>query len=105
MSFLYIWQKCRNANLVCHTKSSCKEIVYSFKSSGLLYHNALDRSVSNNRVSSKFLLVLCLKEIPVVNANSVCPDQTPRSAASDQGLHCLPITLLRVSRLKLINRL
>ena len=32
-------------------------------------------------------------------ANSEDPDQTPRSAASDLGLHCLPITLLRVSRL------
>ena len=29
-------------------------------------------------------------------ANSEDPDQTPRSAASDLGLHCLPITLLRV---------
>ena len=30
-------------------------------------------------------------EIPVFNANSVDPDQTPRSAASDLGLHCLPM--------------
>ena len=30
-------------------------------------------------------------------ANSADPDQTPHSAASDLGLHCLPITLLRVS--------
>ena len=29
-----------------------------------------------------------------VFANSGDPDQTPRSVASDQGLHCLPITLL-----------
>ena len=29
-------------------------------------------------------------------ANSGDPDQTPCSAASDLGLHCLPITLLRV---------
>ena len=27
-------------------------------------------------------------EIPVFNANGVDPDQTPRSAASDLGLHC-----------------
>ena len=27
-------------------------------------------------------------------ANIGDPDQTPRSAASDLGLHCLPITLL-----------
>ena len=36
-------------------------------------------------------------------ANSGDPVQTPRSAASDLGLHCLPITLLRVSRLQWVN--
>ena len=33
-------------------------------------------------------------------ANSGYPDQTPRSAAFDLGLHCLPVTLLVVSRLQ-----
>ena len=33
-------------------------------------------------------------------ANSEDPDQTPHSAASDLGLHCLPITLLGISRLQ-----
>ena len=32
--------------------------------------------------------------------NSGDPDQTPHSAASDLDLHCLPITLLGISRLK-----
>ena len=36
-------------------------------------------------------------------ANSGDPDQTPHSAASDLGLHCLPFTLLRVSRLQRVN--
>ena len=36
-------------------------------------------------------------------ANSGDPDQTPRSAASDLGLHCLPVTFLRVSRLQWVN--
>ena len=36
-------------------------------------------------------------------ANSGDPDQTPRSAASDLGLHCLPMTLLGVSRLQSIK--
>ena len=36
-------------------------------------------------------------------ANSEDPDQMPHSAASDPGLHCLPITLLRVSRLQCVN--
>ena len=36
-------------------------------------------------------------------ANSGDPDQTPRSAASDLGLHCLPIIVLRVSRLQWVN--
>ena len=34
------------------------------------------------------------------NANSVDPDQTPRFAASDLGLHCLPVSLLWDARLK-----
>ena len=36
-------------------------------------------------------------------ANSKDPDQTPRSAASDLGLHCLPSTLLQVSRLQWVK--
>ena len=36
-------------------------------------------------------------------ANSGDPDHTPRSAASDQGLHCLPITLLQVSQLQWVK--
>ena len=36
-------------------------------------------------------------------ANSGDPDQTPRSAASDLGLYCLPVTLLGVLRLQLVN--
>ena len=37
------------------------------------------------------------------NANSVEPDQTRRSAASDLGIHCLPMSLLWDARLKWIN--
>ena len=36
-------------------------------------------------------------------ANSGDPDQMPHSAASDLGLHCLPITLLGVSRLQWVK--
>ena len=38
-----------------------------------------------------------------VFANSEEPDQAPRSAASDLGLHCLPVTLLRVSRIQWVK--
>ena len=41
-------------------------------------------------VSFYYNCVFC--EIQVFNANSVDPDQTPRSVASDLGLHCSPIT-------------
>ena len=40
-----------------------------------------------------------------VFAKSEEPDQMPRSAASDLGLHCLPDTLLGVSRLQWVNNL
>ena len=36
-------------------------------------------------------------------ANTVDPDQTPHNVASDLGLHCLPMTLLRVSRKEWVN--
>ena len=36
-------------------------------------------------------------------ANSGDPDQMLHSAASDLGLHCLPVTLLRISRLQWVN--
>ena len=36
-------------------------------------------------------------------ANSKDPDQMLHSAASDLGLHCLPITLLGVSRLQSVK--
>ena len=35
--------------------------------------------------------------------NSGNPDQAPHSAASDLGLHCLPITLLGVFRLQWVK--
>ena len=36
-------------------------------------------------------------------ANSVDPDQTPRSAASNLGLHCVPMSLLWDARLKWVK--
>ena len=36
-------------------------------------------------------------------ANSEDPDQMLHSAASDLGLHCLPIILLGVSQLQWVN--
>ena len=38
-------------------------------------------------------------------ANSGDPDQTPHSAASELGLHGLPVTRLGVSSLPWVNRL
>ena len=53
--------------------------------------------------SGYFLLLPCFTEIHVLNANSADPDQTPRSVASDQSLHCLPMSLLWGARRKWVN--
>ena len=37
-------------------------------------------------------------------ANGGDPDQTLHSAASDLGLHCLPVTLLGISRLQWVKQ-
>ena len=42
--------------------------------------------------------------ISIVNDNSVDPDQTPHFAASDLGLHCLPMPLLWDAGHKWVNR-
>ena len=36
-------------------------------------------------------------------ANSGDPDQTPHVAASDMGLHCLPVTRLGITSLQWVN--
>ena len=73
--------------------------------SGLLYLHSPDWSISNIRGVWLVLLLSCFKQIPVFNANNVDPDQTPRSAASDLGLHCLPMSLLWDTRLKWFKKL
>ena len=47
-----------------------------------------------------FLVFKYFIETPVLNAHSVDPDQTPRSAESDLRLHGLPIILLWRARHK-----
>ena len=41
--------------------------------------------------------------IPTLNANNVDPDQSPRSVASDVGLHRLPMSYLWDARLKWVQ--
>ena len=62
--------------------------------SGPFHLLTLDRTISNVRDVWSVLLLSGLIEIPIFNANSVDPDQMPHTAASDQGLHCLPMSLL-----------
>ena len=40
-----------------------------------------------------------------LNANSIAPDQTLHSAASDLDLHCLPMSLLWEARLKWVKQI
>ena len=75
---------------------SIRSLTNPLTSSGLFYHNSLEWSISNGRVSGYIFLLPCIIEILVFNANCVDPDQTSRSVASDLGLHCLPVNLLVV---------
>ena len=71
--------------------------------SGLFYLNSLDGFIFNIRdVWLVFITVMFCKKYEL-NADSVDPDQTPRSAASDLGLHCLSMSLLWDARHKWIN--
>ena len=61
---------------------------------------SLDRSIPYKKGAWLVFIISCFVEISVLNGNSVDPDQTPRSAASDLDLHCLPMSLLWDARLK-----
>ena len=56
----------------------------------------LDESVILGVLGLFFTFILFLTEYPV--SISVAPDKMPHYVASDLGLHCLPMSLLRVSR-------
>ena len=71
--------------------------------SGLFYLDSLDQSIDSLRVSGQFVLLPCFTEMPVVNANSVDPDQPPHSAASAPSLHCLPMSHLCDARHKWVK--
>ena len=53
---------------------------------------------------SGYMMKIFRKKIVELFANSGDPDQTPRFAASDLGLHCLPVTHLGVSSLQWVSR-
>ena len=53
---------------------------------GFFYNHSLDRSISNIRDVWLVFIIAMFIEIPVFNANSADPDQTPQNAASDLGL-------------------
>ena len=58
----------------------------------------LAESISHFRGVGSILLLLFYLKWKILLANSVNPDQTPHSVASDLDLHCLPMTILRISR-------
>ena len=74
-----------------------------FMPSGILYLNPLDRSISYIKGIWLVFIIIIFVEISEFNANSVDPDQTPRSVASDLGLHYLLMSLLLDARLKLVK--
>ena len=79
---------------LCMHKSKL-EVINPFMPSGLFCLNSSDRSISYLRgVVVSFLSLSFFVEISELHVNSVEPDQTPHSAASDLGLHCLPMSLL-----------
>ena len=54
-------------------------------------------------ISFTILLLSSFIEIAVLNTTSVDPAQTPNSAASDLGLHCLQMSLLWDARHKWVK--
>ena len=58
----------------------------------------LNESICHFRGAESILLLLFYFLLKILLENNVDPKQMPHYVASDLGLHCLPITLLQVSR-------
>ena len=68
-------------------------LTHNYLPNGLVHPYQLDESISNFRgVWCPFSFLFYFEQIFLL-ANSEDPDPTPRSAASDLGLHCLPMCL------------
>ena len=67
-----------------------------FYSGSLFRCYMLDESVCHFRGVGSILLLLFYFGWKILLANNVDPDQTPYYVVSDLGLHCLPITLIRM---------
>ena len=66
--------------------------------SGLFYVNSLDVHFQLKESLISLILLPCFNRIPVFDANSVDPDHTLLTAASDLGLYCLPKSLLSLRK-------
>ena len=58
----------------------------------------LDKSICSFRGNIYFLSLYSIFYGKILLANIVDPDLMPHYVASDLGLHCLPMTILRISR-------
>ena len=56
-----------------------------------------EKSICNFRGVGIFYRFCSIFFWKILLANNVNPDETPHCMASDLGLHCVPMTLLRVS--------
>ena len=74
-----------------------------FMSSGLFYLNSVDRSISYISGVRLVFIIIMFCRISEFNANIVDPDQMRHSAASDLGLHCLPMSHLWDAKLKWVE--
>ena len=75
------------------------EFINPYVPSRFFYFNSLHDFISYIRGVWLVFIIAMFVEISGLNADSVDPDQTSRSAASDLDLLCLPISILWDARL------
>ena len=70
---------------------------------GLFYYVFCQVHILYNGWLVSFYYYYVIKKTFKLHASRVDPNQRPRSAVSDQGLHCLPMSLLWDARLKWVK--
>ena len=81
----------------CAANKNLDHPSYPLYTGGHFHCYMLDESICHFRGVGSVLSLLCYFRLKILLANNVDPDQMPHYVASDLGLRCLPMTLLRVS--------
>ena len=89
---------CQDPRWLCPNRATVVQGINPLYTGRLFHCYMLDKSICHFRGFESISSLLFYIDGKILLAKTVDSDQIPHYVASDLGLHCLPMTLLQVSR-------